>query len=54
MSRCERSVFYFYFLSRLPNLKLTVHHTTLQSHAEAFFTRLNRYSLPIRLWQNAA
>ena len=41
-------------LSRLPNLKLTVHHATLRSHAKAYITRLNRYSLPIHLLKNAA
>ena len=52
MSNGERSV--CYFLSRLPNLKLTVHHATLRSQAKAFVTRLNRYSLPIHLLKNAA
>ena len=33
MPRSERSV--CYFSSRLPNLKLTVHHATLRSHAKA-------------------
>ena len=37
MSRGERLV--RYFLSRLPNLKLTVHHATLRSHDKAFITR---------------
>ena len=31
-----------------------VHHATLRSHAKAFITRLNRYSLPIHLLKNAA
>ena len=52
MSRGERLV--CYFLSHLPNLKLTVHHATLQSHAKTFITRLNRYSLPIHLLKKAA
>ena len=42
------------FLSRLPKIKLTVHHAILRSHAKAFITRLNRYSLPIHLLKNAA
>ena len=45
MSRGERLV--CYFLSRLQNLKLTVHHATLRSHTKAFMTRLNRYSYSI-------
>ena len=50
MSRGERSV--CYFLSRLPNLKLTIHHATLRPHAKAFITKLNRLS--IHLLKNAA
>ena len=45
MSRGERSV--CYFLSRLPNPKLTVHHATFRSHTKAFITSLNRNSLSI-------
>ena len=37
MSRGERLV--YYVETRLPNLKLTVHHATLRSHAKAFITR---------------
>ena len=52
MSRGERSV--CYFLSRLPNFKLTVHYATLRSRAKTFITSLNRYSLSNQLSKNAA
>ena len=52
MSRGERLV--CYFLSRFPNLKLTVHDATLRSHTKALITRLNRYVLPIQLLKNTA
>ena len=52
MSRVERSV--CYFLSRLPNLKLTAHYATLRSQAKAYITRLNCYSLSTHLLKNAA
>ena len=52
MSRGERSV--SDLVNGLKNNKLTVHHATLQSHALALITRLNRYSLPIHLLKNEA
>ena len=52
MSRGERLV--SDLENGLRNNKLTVHHAILRSHAEAFTTRLNRYSLPIHLLKNAA
>ena len=52
MTRGERLV--CSLLSRLPYLKVTVHHATLRFHAKASITRLNRYSLPIYLLKNAA
>ena len=47
MLRGERSV--SDLVKGLRNNKLTVHHATLRSHAKAFITGLNRYSLPIHL-----
>ena len=38
----------------LINNKLTVHQATLRSHAKAFITGLNRYSLPVYLLKNVA
>ena len=52
MTRGERLV--SDLVNGLRNNKLTVHHATLRSHAKAFITRLNRYSLPINLLKNAA
>ena len=51
MSRDERLV--SDLVNGLRNKKLTVHHATLRSHAMAFITRLNRFSLPIHLLKNA-
>ena len=51
MSRVERLV--SDLVNGLRNNKITVHHATLRSHAKAFNTKLNRYSLLIHLLKNA-
>ena len=52
MSRGEQLV--SDLVNGLRNNNITVHHAIFRSHASAFITRLNRYSLPIQLLKNAA